>query len=535
MHLVPTVLALLAGVTALSVLARRLGLPYPAVMVVGGLAVAFVPGLPRVELSPDVFFTLFLPPLLYAAAWNASWREFRANLRAILLLAFGFVAFTTVAVGWLAHLLVPGMGWPVALALGAIVSPPDAVAATAVAGRLGLPRRLVAILEGESLVNDASGLTLYRLAVAAAVTGHFSAAAAVGQGVWAVAGGVGVGLAVGWVAMRVHRALEDPLVETVVTLLTPFAAFIPAEAMHASGVLAVVTMGLYVSRHSHAIFSPATRLRAVGTWDVVVFVLNGLVFTLLGLQLPGIVSAIHGNGESTGTLLVWAVGLSVALVVVRAVWVFPASYLPRLIPAIRRREPVPPWRSVTLVAYVGMRGADSLAAALALPLAVASGAPFPRRGLVIFLTFSAILFTLVVQSLSLPAVVRWLGVREDGDEGKCEEWDARLRAARAALGRIGELEAAAVDGQRRTLERLRTRYEERVARLAGAEADESAGRCATEAEVEVSVYRGVIEAERAAVVSLRDSAQIGDEVRRRIEYDLDLECARLSSIEASGG
>ncbi len=537
MHTVPTVLILLAGVTALSVLARRLGLPYPAVMVVGGLAVAFIPGLPRVQLSPDVFFTLFLPPLLYASAWDASWRDFKQNLRPILLLAFGFVAFTTVSVGWLAHLAVPGMGWAAALALGAIVSPPDAVAATAVAGRLGLPRRIVAILEGESLVNDASGLTLYRLAVMAAVTGHFSAGPAIGEAVWAIVGGVGVGLGVGWVAMRIHRSLEDPLVETVVSLLTPFAGFIPAEAMHASGVLAVVTMGLYVSRHSHEIFSPATRLHAVGAWETVVFVLNGLVFTLLGLQLPATMEAIRAYGESPGQLLTWAVGLSAVLVVVRALWVFPAAYIPRAIfPSIRRREARPPWQSVFLVAYIGMRGATSLAAALALPLAMSSGEPFPQRGLILFLTFSAILFTLVAQSLSLPLVVRWIGIHEASGEDKCEEWDARLRAARAALGRIDELEATVQhDGQRKTLERLRNRYQERVGRLAGADEAEAAGRCATEAEVEVSVYRGVIEAERAAVIELRNASQIGDEVRRRIEYDLDLECARLTSIEASSG
>lgn len=537
MHTVPTVLTLLAGVTALAVLARRLSLPYPAVMVVGGLAVAFIPRLPRVELSPDVFFTLFLPPLLYASAWDTSWREFKANLRPISLLAIGFVAVTTVSVGWLAHWAVPGMTWPAALALGAIVSPPDAVAASAVAGQLGLPMRIVTILEGESLVNDASGLTLYRLAVATAVTGSFSIGSAVGMGTWAVVGGIALGLGMGWVAMRVHRAMEDPLIETVVTLLTPYAGFIVAEEVHASGVLAVVTMGLYVSRHSHEIFSPATRLFARGTWEVAEFVLNGLVFTLLGLQLPEIVDRIRDAADVSVLQMVgWALGLSVVLVAVRALWVFPATYLPRmLVPAVRRRDPTPPWRNVFLVAYIGMRGATSLAAAMALPMTIDSGGPFPRRSVIIFLTFAAILSTLVVQSLTLPTIVRWLGVRVEGDESQCEEWDARLRAARAALARITELESAAADhdGQRRTLERLKARYAERVDRLALVDADESAGRCATEAEVEVEVYRGVIEAERATVIQLRDTAQIGDEVRRRIEYDLDLECARLTSIETA--
>ena len=537
MHTVPLILTLLAAVTALAVAARRVGLPYPAVMVLGGLAVALVPHLPQVELTPDVFFDLFLPPLLYASAWETSWRDFRANLRPIALLAIGFVAITTLAVGSLAHLTIAGMTWPAALALGAIVSPPDAVAATAVAGRLGLPRRIVVILEGESLVNDASGLTLYQLAVLAAVTGTFSLGHAITVGAWSVVGGVGVGLALGWLAMRVHRRLEDAVAETVVTLLTPYAAFLGADYIHASGVLAVVTMGLYVSRHSHQIFSPATRLHATSTWEVVTFMLNGLVFVLLGLQLPQTMAAVRDFGEPWWHLAGYAVGLAVVLVVVRIAWVFPATYLPRLlVRALGGTDPSAPWRHVFLVAFIGMRGATSLAAALALPLTLANGQPFPRRGLILFLTFTAILATLVVQSLSLPTIVRWLGVHaEAADDGRCEEWDARLRAARSALSRVDAMEPAATDGQRATLIRLRTRYQDRIDRLAGAEHDEAAGRCAAEAEVVVSVYRDVLEAERATVIQLRDGGQIGDEVRRRIEYDLDLECARLTSLDLARG
>ena len=531
MQIVPTILLLLAAVTALAVAARRTGLPYPAVMVLGGLAIAFVPQLPHIALSPDLFFTLFLPPLLYASAWETSWRDFRANIRSISLLAFGFVGFTTLIVGCLAHAVVPGMGWAVAFALGAIVSPPDAVAAAAVAGPLGLPRRIVTILEGESLVNDASGLTLYRLAVAAAVTGHFSMGSAVAMGLWAIVGGITIGLGIGWVVMRLHRSLEDPLIESVLTLLTPYAAFIPAEHFHASGVLAVVTMGLYVSRHSHSIFSPATRLNLTGVWNVFVFILNGLVFVLIGLQLPPILAAIHRGGEPTLPLVLWSIAFCVLLVLIRVLWVIPGSYLPwLLIPSIRRHEPKPSWGGTVLIAYTGMRGAASLAAALALPLGVASGDPFPHRDLIIFLTFSAILGTLVVQSLSLPTLVRWLGLRSDGSETQCEEWDARLRAAKAALSKIAFLEANASDGDRPSLQRLRTRYEERVDRIDVADDDESKGRCAPETSLNLSIYSEVIESERQEVVRLRDTEEIGDEVRRRIEYDLDLECARLLSM-----
>ena len=536
MHTVPLILSLLAAVTALAVAARRSGLPYPAVMVLGGLGIAFIPHLPRVELSPDLFFTLFLPPLLYASAWDTSWRDFRANLRPISMLAVGFVAATTGVVGYLGHHFVPGLTWPAALALGAIVSPPDAVAAAAVAGQVGLPKRIVTILEGESLVNDASGLTLYRLAVVAAVTGSFSLSSAIGMAAWSVAGGVGIGLALGWLMMHVHRRLDEPLVETVVTLLTPYAGFIAAEACHASGVLAVVAMGLYVSRHAHEIFSPATRLHAVGAWETLVFILNGLVFVLLGLQLPPTMDAVRGYGEPWYQLLGWAVGLSVVLVAVRVAWVFPGVYLTRLIPAVRRADPLPPWQHVTVIAYTGMRGATSLAAALSLPLVIGNGLPFPRRGLIVFLTFTAILSTLVLQSLTLPTLVRWLGIKaDDGGDGRCEEWDARLRAARSAMARVDRLESTATDGQRATLARLRTRYQERIDRLADAEDDESAGRCAAEAEVVTTVYREVLEAERATVIDLRDTNQIGDEVRRRIEHDLDLECARLDSIETTRG
>lgn len=535
MHTIPIVLGLLVAVTALALLSRRVGLPYPAVMVIGGLLISFVPHLPSVELDPDVFFSLFLPPLLYAAAWQTSWRDFCANLRPISLLAIGFVLFTTFAIAILAHAVIPEMGWPAACALGAIISPPDAVAATAIAAPLGVPSRIVTVLEGESMVNDASALTVYRFAVAAAVTGTFSLSNALLLGLWAVVGGIGLGLGLGWIVIRLHKQLEDPLVETVITLLTPFVGFIVAEECQASGVLAVVAMGLFVSRQSHSIFSSVTRIEAVSVWNVAVFMLNGLVFVLLGLQLPHVLEHVETLKQPLSTLIGWGVGLFFVMLIVRIIWVFPATYLPRLMfPSIGQRDPVPPWQPIFFIAYTGMRGATSLAAALALPITLASGAPFEKRNIIIFLTFTAILGTLVIQSLTLPAIVRWLKLKGEETAG-CEEWEARLRAARAALDRIAELETrtngSTAEADQRTLRRLRAQYEERIERLAAIESAERDGYCETEPELEVRMYREVLSVERDAVVGLRNTNVIGDDVLRRIQRDLDLEDARYASIE----
>jgi monovalent cation/hydrogen antiporter len=536
MHSVSTVLLLLAAVTAMAVAARRINVPYPTVMVVGGLLIGLFPALPSVHLDPEIFFTLFLPPLLYAAAWQTSWREFRANLRPITLLATGFVIVTTCAIAWLGHAFVPGMTWPAAFALGAVVSPPDAVAATAIARPLGLPERIVTILEGESLVNDAAALTLYRVAVAAAVTGAFSLSWAVAQGLVAVAGGIAMGLLLGWLVVQIHKRLDDPLVETVITLLCSYAAFIPTEAIHCSGVLAVVTMGLFVSRRSNWIFSPATRLQAMSVWQITIFMLNGLVFVLVGLELPDVIATIHASGERTPQLILWAAELCVALVLVRMAWVFPAAYFPQLISRkLRERDPMPSWKAIFFIAYAGMRGADSLAAALAIPLTVASGALFPRRSLIIFLTFTSILATLVLQSLSLAPLIRWLNFEPEGEKGQCEEWEARLRAARAALKRIEDLEAKAKNGADHdgpTLQRLRTQYEQRIQRMSTAVEEEKSGRCAPVAEMEWSTYRLVLSAERDAVADLRDTDVIGDSVMHQIEWDLDLEESRIIAAEA---
>ena len=520
---------LLAIVTAMAIAARRARLPYPAVMVVAGLLIAWVPRLPHLTLSPDVFFTLFLPPLLYAAAWQTSWRDFKFNLRPILLLAIGFVVFTTVIVAWLAHWLIPDMSWAAAFALGAIVSPPDAIAATAVAKTLHIPRRLVTVLEGESLVNDASALTLYKLAIIAASTGTFSWSHAAIIGTLGVVVGIAFGLALGWLIMRLHHQLDDPLQETIITLLSPFAAFIAAEHFHGSGVLAVVTMGLFVSRHSHEIFEPATRLHAYSVWQTAEFVFNGLVFVLIGLQLPIVVEHIRATDTPMPTVILWTIGLCVVVVIVRMAWVFPASYIPRLlVKSIREKDAAPSWQIVFVVAYTGMRGATSLAAALALPITLANGEDFPRRNLIIFFAFSVVVATLVIQSLTLPTIIRMLKIAPD-HANEFEEWQARLRASQAALDRVNDLasDPARIESpvRTRTLQGLRKRYEARILRFSSVPNDPN--NHAPENLVDDQVYRDVLGVERLAIVKLRDEDVISDEVLRRIVEELDLDESRI--------
>jgi CPA1 family monovalent cation:H+ antiporter len=546
MHELELVLFLLVAVAALALLSRRLGVPYPIVLVVGGLALGFVPGLPRVELAPEVVFLVFLPPLLYAAGWLTSWRDFAANRRPIGLLAVGLVLATTVGVAVVAHALIPGLPWAAAFVLGAIVSPTDAIAATAILQRLGAPGRIVTILEGESLVNDATGLVAYRFAVAAVATGAFSAWEAGGQFLVAALGGIALGLAAGWLTERVEQRLDDSPIEITLSFLVPFAAYLAAEALHLSGVLAVVAAGVYGGRRVAPLFSPATRLEANAVWGMLIFLLNGLAFILIGLQLPRIVDELAGR--SPAELAVYGAAISLAVIGLRLLWVFPAAYLPHLLSgSVRAAEPFPNWRNVTVVGWAGLRGAVSLAAALALPRTLADGAPFPGRDLILFLTFCVILATLVGQGLSLPALTRALGVADDG-KADAEEIEARGRAITAALGRLDELVRA--DGARAEAAAYWRAYYGKRAHILGARSGrldhdhaagdgggadhrhEEDGRDHAAAHREalegfVRLQRELLGAERALVIGLRDGGVIGDEALRRIERDLDLEEARL--------
>lgn len=519
MHEVEIVLVLMGMVAALAILSRQVAIPYPIVMTVAGLVMGLVPGLPRVELPPDIVFLLFLPPILFSAAFFTSPRELRANARPIALLAIGLVLATTVVVGVVVHALVPEIGWAPAFALGAIVSPPDAVAATSIAQRLSLPRKAVTILEGESLVNDSTALVALRLAVAASVTGAFSLAEGAASFVVVSIGGVAIGAAVGWLLAKVAEKLDDPPVEVLLSLLGPFAAWIPAESLAVSGVLSVVTAGLILGRAAPRVLSSDTRILGSGVWQMVIFVTNGLVFILIGLQLPTILDSVSA---SRSTLELAGLGLAVAgaVIVVRLAWVFPGTYLPRLLPSVRARDPLPQPRVVLIIGWAGMRGVVSLAAALALPLTVEGGAPFPGRDLLLFLTFAVILATLVGQGLSLPFLIRRLGIGDDGST-EHDEVHAREAAVQAALGRLDGL-AHEWPGHLELIEQLRARFEHAAEHL---EHDHESDELPHDQEwVEHAKIRSaVIDAQRYAVIDLRDRGVIGDEALRRVERDLDLE------------
>ena len=534
---------LLAAVAALATVANKIKVPYPILLVVSGLALAFVPPdvLPRYRLDPEVVFVLFLPPLLFSSAYFTSWRDFRRNLRPISLLAVGLVLFTVVGVAAVAH-YVAGMSWAAAFVLGAIVSPTDAIAATSIAQRLGVPRRIVTLLEGESLVNDATGIVAYRIATrVAAGAAAFSFLGASLQFVVGAVGGVAVGLAVGWVVVRSFERLDDTPVEIVVSLLAPFAAYLAAEEgphlfWHEllggegepffSGVLAAVAAGIYVGRNSPTIMSPTSRLEGGAVWNVVVFLLNGLAFILIGLQLPIILQGLRGF--TPGELLLYAAAVSLAVIAIRVLWVFPATYLPRMASrSIRERDPAPPWRSVAVLSWAGMRGVISLAAALALPETVLGGGPFPYRDLILFLTFAVILATLVIQGLSLPFLIRALGLEDDGSVER-EEVRARIESADAAIARLEEL-AEEEWVREDTAERVRGMYGYRrsrfVARKMGVDADGYEER----SQSYQRLSRELLVAQRNALVRLRNEGTISDEALHRIERDLDLEETRLDS------
>src|SRR5277367_4049342 len=516
---------LLLAVAVLALLARKFHIPYPILFVIGGLLLGWIPGLPQVRLNPELVFFLFLPPLLFPAALFTSWRDFRANLRPISLLAIGLVLFTTVAVAYLAHYF---MHLPLAVGfvLGAIISPPDAIAATAIAERLKTPRRIITILEGESLVNDATALVAYRFAVVAVATGSFSLAHASAQFFVVGIGGVLTGLAVGWLAQQFHKRVDDAPIEITVSLLTPFAAYLLAERLGVSGVLAVVTAGLYLGRRMPELLTFKTRLQGGPVWEMVEFLLNGFVFILIGLQLPEVLHVLSGHDIPIEQLVWYALLISLAVILVRILWVFPAAYLPRLLfKNIRQRDPYPSWRHVTLIGWTGMRGVVSLAAALAIPLTIQSGDPFPDRDLILFLTFIVILATLVVQGLSLPLLIRWLGIKDDGSM-EMEERDARLKANQAALARlneIGERDPAKADA----LQRLRIEYEDHILQVKGAEF----GNAGTSLRLFSSEFERLsheaLQVERRTILKLRNEDAISDEVLRRIQRDIDLAEARL--------
>jgi monovalent cation/hydrogen antiporter len=514
----PLLLALMVAVAGLSVLARVVRVPYPILLVLGGLVLGFVPGMPAVELPPELVLVAFLPPLLYWAGFFASPRDLRADARAISMLAVGLVLATMVAVAVTAHAMVDAMTWPAAFALGAIVSPTDPLAASAIGRRLGVPRRLLTVLEGESLVNDATALVAYRVAVAAAVSGSFVAWQAGLRFVVTAAGGVVVGLLAGWLVAELRRRLDDPVVEIVISVVTGYAAYLPAELLGVSGVLAAVTAGLYVGWRAPELASASTRLLGFSFWEVLVYLANAVLFILVGLQLRPILEDL--DGTAVAVLVGQGVLVSAMVAAVRLGWAFSVPYLVRLVD----RRPSQRMRRVgakdrLMLGWSGMRGAVSLAAALALPL------DFPMRNLILFLTFAVIFATLVVQGLTLPALIRRLRFDQDDAEER-EELKARLAATYAALERLDEL--AGADWTRDdTVERLHAMYEFRRRRL-----KERGGYLENDGAEDRSLayqrlLRELLQAQRQAIVQLRNQGRISNDVMHRIERELDLEDTRL--------
>jgi len=513
------ILGVLVAIAILFEIARRLRVPYPSLLVVGGLALGFVPGLLRIELAPELVLLVFLPPLLFGAAVETPIRDLKANVAPLLRLSVGLVLFTMVLVATVAYALIPGLGWPAAFALGAIIAPTDALAASAVFRRIGAPRLIVTLIEGESLLNDATALVAYRAAVAAAVSGAFVLATALGTFLAAAVGGVSIGIVVGWLAGQILRRLDNPPVEVLISLLIPFAAYLPADQLGLSGVLAAVSAGLVIGSRLGRILTPNSRVLWQSTWKMVGFIVNGFLFVLIGVQLPGILEGL-GN-RSPGELVALVAVVSAVVVLGRIAWVFASSVLPG---APRRRvaerDPGLAWRLVFVAGWAGLRGAVSLAAALALPV------DFPQRNLILLLTFGVILVTLVGQGLTLPFVLRragWDGVEFDGAADEADR--ARAAAYQAGLDEVARARLV-WPGHQPLLDRLESGLRDRSQHLATEDPQETEERRQERIEHE-EIQRGVIAAQRVAVLELRDRREINDLTLRAIERELDLEELRM--------
>ena len=523
-HIELIVFGLLLAIAGLAVLARAVRVPYPITLVMGGAVIGFLPGVPSVALDPDLVLLIFLPPLLYGAAFFTSVRELRQNARAIAALAIPLVFVTMAAVAVVAHEVV-GLGWAESFVLGAIVSPTDAVAPAEIMRRVGAPRRLVAIVEGENLTNDWTALILYRFAVAAVVSGSFTLWEAGLEFVASGVGGVMVGLAAGWLIRQVRARINDPPTEMTISILSGYAGYLPAEELGLSGVIAAVTTGLYMGWYTPQLTTPVMRLQTLAVWEILTFLLNALLFLLVGLQLPGILDDISTN--SAGELILWGALVSAVVVGVRLAWVFTLPFISRLIDRreSQRARRIPADQRF-VVGWAGMRGSVSLAAALAIPIQTDAGAPFPQRELIIFLAFAVILVTLIGQGLTLGPVINKLGIEDDGQESH-EDTLARRRAAEAALARLDELgEPDWISPE--SVGRARQLFDYRERRFGALEdgADENF-------EDRANAWRRLMYelygAQRDALLELRNSGEISDDIRRRVERDIDLEETRIEN------
>jgi Na+/H+ antiporter len=523
-HVELIVFGLLLAIAGLAVLARVVGVPYPITLVLGGAVIGFLPGVPTVELDPDIVLLIFLPPLLYGAAFFSSVRELRQNVKAIATLAIPLVFVTMAAVAVVAHEVV-GLGWSESFVLGAIVSPTDAVAPAEIMRRVGAPRRLVAIVEGENLTNDWTALVLYRFAVAAVVSGSFTLWKAGLEFIASGVGGLIVGLAAGWLIRQVRSRIDDPPTEITISILSGYVGYLPAEELGFSGVIAAVTTGLYMAWYTPQLTTAVMRLQGVAVWEILTFLLNAVLFLLVGLQLPGILDAL--SGRATGELVLWGALVSAVVILVRVAWVLILPYVSRLIDrreSRRRRRLGTPERLV--VGWAGMRGSVSLAAALAIPLETDAGAPFPGRDLIIFLAFAVILVTLVGQGLTLSPLIEWFGVHDDGEESH-EDTLARRRVAEAALARLEELgEPEWISPE--SVGRARQLFDYRQRRF-GALEDGDGDNYEERAEAWRRLMYDLYDAQREALLELRNTGAISDEVRRRVERDIDLEETRIEN------
>jgi monovalent cation/hydrogen antiporter len=519
---------LLFSVAVLVTGARVLAVPYPIFLVLGGLAMGAIPGVPNLELEPDLVLLIFLPPLLYSASFFTGLKDLRENIRPIGMLSIGLVLATALAVALVAHAVIDGMSWPAAFVLGAIVSPTDPVAATAIAGRIGIPRRIVTVVEGEALINDATALVAYKVAVAAVLTGTFSALDAGAQFLYSGLGGAALGLAIGWVIAQIRERLDDPPVEITIALFSGYAAYLPAEELGLSGVTAAVAIGLYMGSQTSRLTNSTVRMQSDAVWQIITFLLNSILFLLIGLQLPTIIDDLRGADFDTNQLLLYGGVVTATVIVTRIVWTYVFQYSPYFFRAgVNRRLKA---RTIAIVAWMGMRGAVSLAAALALPTTTDAGEPFTERPVILFCVFCVILGTLVLQGLTLPWLIRLLRVAADNSDALEQEARARLQAAEAALERIDDLERE--DWTRdETLERMRGLYRYRRNRFAARfDDDVDDGAIEDRSTVYGRMMFSVIDAQRAAIETMRRAGEISDDVMRTVERDLDLEERRLDEV-----
>jgi len=528
---VETLLFMMALLAAVAIAAKRLNITPSILLVIAGIGIAFVPGLPKVELAPEVVLLVILPPLIYSAGVAMSWREFKFNLRPITMLAFGCVVFTTCAIAATTHYLL-NFDWAVGFLLGAIISPTDVVAPLAITRRLGLPRRIAVVLEGEGLANDATALVLYRFAVVAVSTGTFSFESATETFILIVIGEIAYGLGVGWLSLHLRQWAREPRVEITLSLMTPYIAFWVPAHLGGSGVLATVACGLYVSWNGPLLIPSATRLQGIFFWDLIVYLIEGLVFLVTGLQARTLLEQSHVF--TIHELVATTAWTTLIAIVARFLWVFPATYLPRWLSAsLAKRDPSPPWQAPFFLAFTGMRGVDSLAVALAIPYAVLSGAPFPHRDLILFVTFGVIIITLIGQGAILPQIVRWLGLNSLAREERENEIKGELEARMSALKEVEKRLEKLIDERElpdEVIDLLRTRNESRSQILPDNLQDSL-----DQMRLSASVKKELIDAEREFIFQLLRDGKITDEARRRIEYELDLEEASVANRGKDGG